>query len=272
MTDRSNQNPAQKAKSKKKLHIDAGSWISLASAITAIIAAIIAGLQVNLASQQNVAADQQQLLTLTSTIGQQLAQGAAAENQPGAVQSATPTQAESNAQIVLTTELTAEGEAAAVLIDKLHGNGVAGIEYVEAGDALAEGDNIAQALVYYRDAVNAPPRAAGTRSDALRSAATIYYALGRSVAGHRDMMLAVKIYNNHRLELSQSGIANSIAESYLDDANLQLGISGCKIAVADMAAGLKALSSRKVSANATNKRSLALALVAYGKHCPTAKH
>ena len=258
--------PPDRPETKEKSHV--ATWISLVAAATAIIAAVIAYLQVNVAREQNVAADQQQLLALTTTIGQQLAQAATAENQAGTVPGAASTQAESTAQIALTAELTSEGEAAAVLINTLGGNGVAGIEYIEAGEALAEGDNIAQALAYFQDAVNAAPQAPGTRASALRSEAIIYYALGRPVTGHNDMILAVKVYTDHRLELTKSSIYNSIAQSYLDDAAQQLDINGCKTAAADINAAAKALSQVGTRGTNTTNKSLSVSdLAAYLKHC-----
>jgi hypothetical protein len=258
--------------SQKKRKYHAATWISLVAAVTAIAAAVISYLQVNVAKEQGIAADQQQLLTLTTTIGQQLAQGAAAETQPSTTPGATSNQAKSNAQIVLTTELTSEGEAAAVLISKLHGNGVAGIEYIQAGEALAEGDNIGQALTYFQDAVNAPPHAAGTRADALRSEGVIYYALGRPIIGHNEMMLAVKVYADRSLELTKSSIANSIAQSYLADAAQQVNINSCKIAAADMKAAAKALSPAGASGtNATNTAFILADGLGYLKHCKTSK-
>jgi len=254
---------------KKKL--DVVTWISLVSAATAIIAAVFAFRQVNIASQQDIEADQQQLLSLTTTIGQQMAQ-AAADGQPAVAPGATPTQAESSTQIVQTAELTAEGEAAAVLINKLKGNGVAGIEYIEAGEALVEGDDTAQAMAYFKDAVNAPPYAAGTRASALRSEAFIYYELNRPVIGHHDMMLAVKIYRNRHLELTQGEIDNSIAQSYLYDAEQQLDINGCKIAAADIKAATKVLSPIGTGGtNVTNKRLLVLDALALVKRCEAPK-
>jgi hypothetical protein len=258
--------PPARPETKEKSHVS--TWISLVAAAAAIIAAAIAYLQVNVVREQNVAADQQQLLALTTTIGQQLAQAAMAENQAGTVPGAASTQAQSTAQIALTAELTSEGEAAAVLINTLGGNGVVGIEYIEAGEALAEGDNIAQALTYFQDAVNAPPQAPGTRASALRSEAVIYYSLGQPATGHYEMILAVKVYTDHRLKLTKSSIYNSIAQSYLDDAAQQLDINGCKIAAADINAAAKALSQVGTSGtNATNKSLSVSDLVGYLKHC-----
>src|SRR3974390_3506577 len=99
---------------KKKLHI--ATWLALASAVTAVVAAGISARQVNVAAAQNTVAEQVQLVTLTTTIAQQLAQEQASGNQSAASQGLTTLlgpleiQAEPNASPVVVAELTADGE------------------------------------------------------------------------------------------------------------------------------------------------------------------
>jgi len=229
---------------KKKLHI--ATWLALASAVTAIIAAWISAGQVRIAAAQNIAAEQEQLVTLTTTIAQQLAQEQASGNQSAASQGQATllgpldVEAEPNASPVVVAELTADGQAAAVLISSLHGNGVAGIEYVEVANALAAGGDMAQALTFYNDAVNAPPGDAVTRATALREEAGVYYLLGRNATGHQDMLEAAKVFTGH-VVLAQSLIERSIAQAYLADSGYQILIKGCQVAVADIRGAENAL-------------------------------
>jgi D-serine deaminase-like pyridoxal phosphate-dependent protein len=115
---------------KKKRHV--ATWIALASAGAAIVAAGVSAFQVSIASQQNAVAEQEQLVSLTASIAQQLAQQQTTVTQAaGNLTGAARTAAESNATLGLVATLTVEGQAAAVLINSLHGDGVAGIEYVQ---------------------------------------------------------------------------------------------------------------------------------------------
>jgi tetratricopeptide (TPR) repeat protein len=254
-------------KKKKKPHI--ATWIASASAVVAIIAAIISYEQVNVASQQNIAAEQQQLVMLTTSIAQQFAQEQATLDQAaGTLTGAARTAALSNAGMGITEQLEADGEAGAVLITNLNGNGVAGVEYATIGRALAAGEDTAQAISYYQDAVDAPPHTAGTRAEALRGEALLYYSLGRSVTGHADMMGAIKAYSGHP-ELTQFDIDTSIAQSYLLDAQNQLYINGCEIAAADMTAAEKALSPLGGAGETTTITELYNSdISAYRKLCP----
>jgi hypothetical protein len=213
----------------------------LASAATAIVAAVLSANQINVAAAQNIVAEQEQLVTLTTTIAQQLAQGQASRNQSAASQGLATllgplqVQGESNASQVAIAELTADGQAAAVLINSLHGNGVAGIEYVEVANALVAGGDMGQAITFYNDAVNAPPGDVVTRANALRNEASIYYSLGRNVIAHQDMMAAARLFTGH-LALAHSLIERSIAQAYLADSYYQILIKGCQVASADVQA------------------------------------
>ena len=150
----------------------------------------------NVAKEQNIAAEQQQLVTITTFIAGQFAAEQTTENQAaGNLTGAARSIAISNAVTGITAELTADAQAAAVLITNLHGDGVAGIEYIEVARALADGSDTAQAITYYNDAVSAPPHDVPTRSDALRNEAALLYALGQNAAGHQDMMLAARVFH-----------------------------------------------------------------------------
>ena len=246
----------------------AATWLALASAVTAVAAAVISGVQVHVASEQNIAAEQQELLALTTDIAQQFAQQQANIRQAaGNLTGQERTMAISAANIAMTTHLVAEGQAGAVLITKLHGNGVVGMEYIQVGRALAMGDETTETIAFYKAAMDAPPRAAGTRATALRYLASLYYDLGQPVTGHDYNMKAVRVYGGHR-ELSRFKTHNGMAQSYLVDAKAQLRLGGCKIAAADMAAARRTLSVSGVSGQtSTNKGLYRANVVAYGKRC-----
>jgi flagellar basal body-associated protein FliL len=231
------EHPAKKKK--KKLHFV--TWIALASAVAAIVAAFISASSVNVAKAQNIAAEQQQLVTITIAIeqafaGQQAAEDQAAGNRTGTARSA----AVANADLAIIAETTADAQAAAVLISNLHGAGVAGIEYVTVARALANYGETALAITYYKDAVIASPHDVPTRADALRFEAGLYYSLGQAAIGHQDMIAAAKAYGGNP-ELSKSLIDNSIAQAYLLDAGYQIRANGCRTAATDMVNGVRAV-------------------------------
>jgi tetratricopeptide (TPR) repeat protein len=122
-----------------------------------------------------------------------------------------------------------------VLIAKLGGNGVAGVEYVQIGKALIDGGDIADAIDDFEDAVNAPPNAPDTEADALRNEAMVRYTLSQNAAAHQDYMRAAGVYADHP-QLTQGDIRNSIVLSFADDAAYQipLGTGGCDIASVDL--------------------------------------
>jgi tetratricopeptide (TPR) repeat protein len=232
-TKTTTQTKDQQPAPKKERHI--ATWIALVSALAAIIAAVISEASVNVAKAQNNVAEQQQLVTITTNIEEQFTDEQTTENQAaGNLTGTARSIAVANAALGLTAELTAEAQAGAVLVTNLHGNGVAGIEYVELGRALANYGDTAQAITYYSDAVEASPSDVPTRADALRFEAALFYSLGQNTIGHRDMMQAAKIYGGHP-ELTRSLIDNSIAQAYLEDAGYQTPIDGCHVAGTDLA-------------------------------------
>jgi tetratricopeptide (TPR) repeat protein len=148
-----------------------------------------------------------------------------------------PFAARSSAGLVVATAITAklevEGQAGAVLINDLNGDGVASGEYVQVARALSDSAHSAEALTYYKDALNAPPYDAETRATALRYLGVIYYNLDQPVTGHQYLMQAVKVFNGHPVE-PRFYTVNSIAQAYLLDASHQVYIKGgCRIAARD---------------------------------------
>jgi hypothetical protein len=233
------QHPAPKDKKRRKLHL--ATWIALASALSAIVAAGISAISVNVVKEQNIAAEQQQLVTITTFIAGQFSDLQTTENQAAANLTGTArATAVSNAELGVAAELNADAQAAAVLINNLHGDGVAGIEYIEVARALYDGSDTSLALIYYNDAVNAPPHDVPTRANALRNEAAIYYSLSQNVIAHRDMIEAATIFATRHLELTRSYIDNSIAQAYLGDAGYQTQVS-CRTAVIDMRDAQKAI-------------------------------
>ena len=66
-------NPAAEQKDEQKGR-HASTWIAVASAVTAVVAAVLSGLQVNLASSEHADGERQQLVSLTTLIATQFAQ------------------------------------------------------------------------------------------------------------------------------------------------------------------------------------------------------
>src|SRR5215468_8587818 len=84
-----NESADHPAKKKKKRNVSTS--IALGSAIIAIAAAVISGLQVNLANKQNTEAQQAQLSDLTVTIAQQVSEVSALTSQTGSANTKTAT-------------------------------------------------------------------------------------------------------------------------------------------------------------------------------------
>ena len=210
--------PTNQATDKKGWNVS--TLITAGSAATAVVAAVISALSVNAANKADTAAKQEQLLNITFSIAQQFD-----ERQTQAI----------------TDQLEAEGEAGAVLINDLGGNGVASIEYIQVARALNNDGHGIAAATYFKKAVNAPPYDGETRATALRYLAIFYYHLDQPVTGHRYAIRAAKVLIRSSKEAGFYR-ANSIAEAYYMDADYQVDIKGgCPIAASDMAAGHKAL-------------------------------
>ena len=204
--------PTKPAAEQKERHVS--TWIAIASALTAVVAALISGFQVNLAGREHADTERQQLVSLTTLIAQQLAQ-----------------LTDSN-ETTMVAKLTVEGQAGAVLIRDLHGDRVAGTEYTQIGRALEMSGYTADALTYYKDAVNVSRHEAATHAEALRYLGLAYYSLPRPELAHQAFMQAVKVYNGHLVEAPEV-INNSIAQAYLLDAEGQLDYS-CRTAQTEL--------------------------------------
>jgi hypothetical protein len=169
--------------------------------------------------------------------------------------------------ITVATETAADAEAGAVIISDLHGNGVAGIEYVTVARALANYGNTALAITYFKDAVNVSLDNVAVRADALRYEGGLYYSFGEDALGHQDFMTAAQIYTGH-LELTRSYIDNSIAQAYLLDAGEQILAGGCRTAATDMADASRALTPLGADgANLINQTLTSADDAAYSKKC-----
>jgi hypothetical protein len=234
----------------------------------AIIAAYISGSSVKVAESQNVAADQQQLVSITIAIeqafsGQRLAEEQAGANLTGTAKSA----AIADADLAIVTETAADAEAAATIINHLHGNGVAGIEYVTVARALANYGNTPLAITYFNDAINASLNDVPVRADALRYEAGLYYSLGQSALGHQDLISAAQVYNG-QLEINKGLKGNSIAQAYLVDAGYQITIGGCRVAASDLLDAEHSLTPLGVGgANLTVQTLTSADVTAYHKRC-----
>jgi tetratricopeptide (TPR) repeat protein len=211
--------PTNPAADQKDRHIS--TWISIASALTAVVAALISGFQVNLASREHADTERQQLVSLTTLIAQQFAQ-----------------LTDSNVTTVV-AELTVEGQAGTALIRDLHGEGVPGTEYTQIGRALEKSGYVADALTYYKDAVNVSRHEAGTHAEALRYLGLAYYSLLWPKLAHQAFMQAVKVYRGHLVEPPED-IGNNIAQAYLLDAEGQLDYS-CRTARTEVKAAQNAV-------------------------------
>lgn len=215
--------------------------IAVASAAGAIAAAIVAFLQVHEASKQNIVAEQQELLQLTTTIVQQDADQNSAEDQAaGKLTGSARLSALSTVDVAWTSQLLAEGEAGAVLINELGGRGVASIEYTLVASALVTGEDDELAIRYYQDAVNAPPKSPLTEADALRGEGTVYYDLGDNARGHTLMMQAAQAYAGQQ-DLTRAEIADGVGQSYAEDAWNEMEAGNCTAGEAEAAEAVKVL-------------------------------
>lgn len=257
--------------SRRRRHIDV---IALATAIGGLVAAGYAGWSVHVASEANMASEQQQLLTLTTNIAEQFAGQQTALNQATAgLTGSQRTQALADENTGLAAQITAEGEAAQVLIGTLHGNGVADIEYIQVARALADAGDTGAALIYYQDAVTAPPRDVVTIASALRNAGGLEFSLGHIRAGHHDMMRAVTVFRGHQGSVSKYDLANDMAQGYYGDADYQYTDTppGCAAANADMADAQRLLApvGGITQAQSTVVELHVLALLEAKKYCAT---
>ena len=206
--------PAAEQKDEQKGR-HASTLIAVASAVTAVVAAVFSGLQVNLASSEHADTERQQLVSLTTLIATQFAQ-----------------LTDSNVDTVV-AELTVEGQAGTELIRELHGGGVTGTEYTQIGRALERSGYTAEAITYYKHAVDVSRHEAETHAEALRYLAAAYYSLPRPDLGHQAYMQAAKVYSGRHAVEQPEIAANSIAQAYALDAGEQLDYS-CRTAQTEL--------------------------------------
>ncbi len=215
--------------------LQATAWsglVALVAALAAVASAVYAHGQIQQAKLQNIAAQQQQLLTLVTDIVQEpvAASQATANLKGGAL---VTTQGE------FRNELDADGQAAATIIMALRGEDqvIAAVEYVEVAKASEDSGDNAQAISYLDDAVGA-----ANKDDpddvayAWRADASLHYSIGDSGIAHQEYMQAVMAFKRlpQSSYVSQWDADNGIAQSYLNDASEQIAIRGCKIARADL--------------------------------------
>lgn len=241
-------------------------WIALLSAAGAVAAAVVASVQVHVASQQNVLSVDQQLLQLTTSIAQQYDEKTITVDQAaGALSGSARTSALSAADIAWTDQLLADGEAGAVLISYLNGRGtVAPIEYAEVANALAIGQDVPAAIEYYRDAVNASQGTPLAQADALRSEAILYYNLGEVATGHTFMMKAASVYKGN--SLTKVEIIYGVGLTLAADAWHEMQASNCKVGLAEWIAASKRLAS-VATGDSTSNAYLSTDNTSYEKYC-----
>ena len=219
-------------KKKKKRHTS--TWVAGISALAAVAALIFSAVQVRMSGKQNDVDEQQQLVDLTTKIAQHYTQEQeAAGQQSTGVPGNTAVASQSQGVAELIVRLTVEGQAGALLIEDLNGNGVTSTEYDEVGQALEVGGHTADAIKYYKAAVTAPPKDAETTATAQRYLADIYYSLHQYGKYHSYLMQAVEDFDGHLVEAPDIR-ANSKAQAYLMDVFYQLIYKRCKDAQGDM--------------------------------------
>jgi len=208
----------------------------LCAAIIALISAGISLYQANLARDQNIVAEQQELVTLVGDIAQDpatIAQESQMISNAGAL---------SSAQGGVTTTELVDSEEAAALINTLHGEGVTATEYWETAVGLQSGQSYAQALSFLKRAVALPsdPR---THASALRFEAQIYYQLGQGSEAEQADMLAEQAYH-HVPDVTLASQRSNLAYTELFDAFYQASLS-CATSQAEVSAAQKIIPNLK---------------------------
>jgi tetratricopeptide (TPR) repeat protein len=220
--------PGKKRTSSKPWYKHPSTLIALGALIIALVSAGTSIIQVNTAKQQNIADEQQELVTLVTDIANDPAtvaeQSLTLQNNPTAV-----SQAANGAEYA---EL-ADSEEAANLISLLNGNGVTATDYYETALGLQPSDSYAQALKFLNTAVGLPsdPR---THASILRYEAEIYYNLGAVSKAERSDALAEQAFNNAP-DVTKANQENNVADTEFFDAWYQAAIS-CSTALAEMSA------------------------------------
>jgi hypothetical protein len=244
--------------------------IALLAALGAVASALYAHGQIQQAKQQNIATQQQQLLTLVTDIVQQpVALSQATANLKGFALVTT--------QGVFRNELDADGQAAATIITALRGEGqaIAAVEYVEVAKAFENTGDNAQAIAYLAAAVGA-----ANKDDpddiafGMRAEASLHYSIGDSGIAHQEYMQAVMVFKRlpHVSYVTRWDADNGMAQSYLNDASSQIAIGGCQTAHDDLISAemaLAPLGSKNVST--LNQDQNQTDQAAYNKQCKSSK-
>ncbi len=217
--------PEKKSHS-KPWYKEPSTLISLGAMVIALVSAGTSIIQANTAKQQNTGQEQQELVTLVTSIASDSAtiaeQSLTFQNNPSAAyQAANGTEY---------TEL-ADSEEAVNIIGLLNGNGVTATDYFEVALGLEPSDSYAQALNLLSKAVNVPadPR---TRASILRTEAQIYYELGVNSEAERDDAIAEQVFN-HLPDVTKADQENNVADTEFFDAWHQAAIS-CSTALAEV--------------------------------------
>jgi tetratricopeptide (TPR) repeat protein len=166
-------------KPRKRWYVKSKNIIAILTTSISVIAATAAILQVNQARDQNVAAEQEELLTIVGN----LAEVPSILNQESVTFKSDPA-ALQNAQNGTDNTQLADSEEAVNLISLLNDDGVTAEEYLQVAMGLQNNGIYAQALSYLGIAAsqNSSPR---INADIWRDYAQIYYQLNRaSVAEH----------------------------------------------------------------------------------------
>lgn len=200
--------------------------ITLIAALAAVASALYAYGQERVTKQQDVIAEQQQLLTLVSAIIQEPSQLLQAEQ-------SLKGSALVDVDVQYESELVANCEAAVNLVNTLNGQGVTGIEYVQIAEGLRGTDNLtALAYLAHGAKIALDPN---TRVDALRAAANILYQLGgaqNDKLAHQDMLTALSAFDGK--EDFTTDAENSNIVTYLIDADKQIKLKQCSTAAQEI--------------------------------------
>ncbi len=242
--------------------------ITLLAALAAVASAVYAHGQIQQAKLQNIATQQQQLLTLVTDIVQEpAAMSQATTNLKGGMLV--------TVQGEFRNELDSDGQAAATIITSLRGEGqaIAAVEYVEVAQAFENSGDNAQAIAYLADAVGAADKDdPDDVAYAWRAEASLHYSIGDSGLAHQEYMQAVMAFKrlSQKSYVSQWDADNGMAQSYLNDASAQLAIGGCKIASTDLISAeidLAPLEPKRVSTLNQNQNQNQMDQTAYNRKC-----
>jgi hypothetical protein len=201
--------------------------VALIAALAATASAIYAYSQVQVVRQQNITAEQEQLLSLVIAIEQEPA------HQSQATLNLTGNQL-TNTSVQYQNEVVADGEAGAQLIRSLNGQGVSSIEFTQIALALEDSADNSLALTYFARAssIAGDP---DSLASALRDEAILRYQLGgyeNKLKAHQEMLRSVQAYSTG--DITKTEFEQNASLSYLQDAEYQMPAKGCDIARTDL--------------------------------------